>query len=42
MKNIKTRELYNQEFLKKSAIYFGKQPSFDEIINRIELYIDRL
>lgn len=37
-----TRQRYSQEFLKKSSIYFGKQPTFEEIIARIQQYIDRL
>jgi predicted nucleotidyltransferase component of viral defense system len=36
------KKLYNDEFRKKSAIYFGKQPTFDEIIQRIYMYIDNL
>jgi hypothetical protein len=42
MENTEIRKLYNKEFVKKSAIYFGKQPTFDEIIDRIHQYIDRL
>ncbi|HLB41710.1 MAG TPA: nucleotidyl transferase AbiEii/AbiGii toxin family protein [Gammaproteobacteria bacterium] len=38
----KIKNFYSKEFIKKSAIYFGKQPSFDEIIQRIKRYIDRL
>lgn len=37
-----TRKRYSDEFKKKSAIYFGKQPMFDEIIQRIQINIDRL
>lgn len=29
------QELFSNEFAKKSAMYFGKQPSFDEILLRI-------
>ena len=42
MKNQNVRDLYSNEFTKKSAIYFGKQPSFEEILTRIGQYIDRL
>jgi predicted nucleotidyltransferase component of viral defense system len=42
MENKEIRELYSREFIKKSAIYFGKQPTFDEIITRIKKYIDYL
>lgn len=31
-----------KEFDKKSAIYFGKQPSFDSILQRIKLHLHRL
>jgi hypothetical protein len=37
-----TRKRYRDEFRKKSAIYFGKQPAFDEIIERIKNNIERL
>lgn len=40
--NPDTRKRYSDEFRKKSAIYFGKQPTFDEIIERIQKNIDRL
>lgn len=36
------RERYSKEFEKKSAIYFGKQPTFEEILQRIHSVIDRL
>lgn len=42
MNNLEVKELYSKEFLKKSAIYFGKQPKFDEIIQRIKMYIAKL
>lgn len=42
IKDIKTRERYNNEFVKKSSIYFGKQPTFDEIIDRINQHINKL
>jgi predicted nucleotidyltransferase component of viral defense system len=37
-----TRNLYSKEFIKKIPIYFGKQPTFEEILNRIEKNIERL
>lgn len=37
-----TRKLYATEFEKKSAIYFGKQPTFLEVLERIHQHIDRL
>lgn len=42
MGNDETRKLYSGEFKKKSAIYFGEQPTFDEIMKRIHEYIERL
>lgn len=42
MDNTETKNRYGDEFRKKSAIYFGKQPTFDEIIDRIQKNIDRL
>jgi predicted nucleotidyltransferase component of viral defense system len=36
------RKLYRDEFKKKSAIYFGKQPEFEEILSRIASYINRV
>ncbi|OGT41740.1 MAG: hypothetical protein A3F42_02035 [Gammaproteobacteria bacterium RIFCSPHIGHO2_12_FULL_37_34] len=36
------KKLYSNEFRKKSAIYFGKQPTFDKIIQRIHTHIDIL
>ena len=35
IKDVGIRKRYSNEFKKKSAIYFGKQPTFDEIIERI-------
>jgi hypothetical protein len=42
MDNQEVKDLYSKEFIKKSPIYFGKQPTFDEIITRIKEYINRL
>lgn len=42
LKDSDTRKRYNQEFMKKSSIYFGKQPTLDDIIDRIEKNIDLL
>lgn len=36
------RKLYTAEFEKKSAIYFGKQPKFSEILKIIYKNVDRL
>lgn len=36
------RKLYGDEFRKKSAIYFGKQPTFEQILERIQEYIGSL
>ena len=36
------RKLYSEEFKKKSKIYYGAQPEFDEILDRILGYMDRL
>lgn len=40
--NLETRKLYGDEFRKKSAIYFGEQPTFEEIMERIKKNIDQL
>lgn len=37
-----TRTLYANEFKKKSAIYFGEQPDFDEILIEIRRHIQSL
>lgn len=37
-----TRKLYASEFEKKSAIYFGKQPTFTKVLERIHNNIDNL
>lgn len=42
MENIETKKLYSNEFKEKAAIYFGKQPSFEEIIERIHKHINHL
>lgn len=42
MDKLEIKKLYSNEFRKKSAIYFGKQPTFDEIIQRIHTHIDIL
>lgn len=42
VEDVDTRTRYSDEFMKKSAIYFGKQPAFDEIIESIRKNIDRL
>lgn len=42
IEDVNTRQRYADEFIKKSPIYFGIQPKFDEILNRIQQYIDRL
>lgn len=38
----KTKKLYSDQFKKKSAIYFGEQPSFDEVIERIHKNMNHL
>lgn len=40
--DLKIKRLYSTEYKKKSAIYFGKQIEFDEILLRIKKYSDRL
>ncbi len=40
--NPDTKKRYSDDFKKKSPIYFGRQPTFDEIMERIEKNIDRL
>ena len=36
------RELFSKEFEKKSAMYFGRQPQFDEILKKIAEHIGKL
>ncbi|MFA6409336.1 MAG: nucleotidyl transferase AbiEii/AbiGii toxin family protein [Gammaproteobacteria bacterium] len=40
--DIQARKLFDQEFQRKSAIYFGKQPTFSNILQRIAKHIHRL
>ena len=40
--NIQVRKLYSDEFKKKSKIYYGKQPEFEEILQRISELVGRL
>lgn len=42
IEDVDTRRRYSQEFVRKSPIYFGKQPTFDEILVRIQKNMDRL
>lgn len=42
MKDPNIIKLYSEEFIKKSAIYFGKQPTFEDILARINQYIEHL
>jgi predicted nucleotidyltransferase component of viral defense system len=42
LSNEDTFTLYSSEYEGKSNLYFGKQPQFREILDRIKLYIDRL
>src|SRR3990167_6457178 len=42
IENVEIKNRYSNEFKKKSAIYFGKQPTFDKIIQRIHTHIDIL
>lgn len=42
MEDADTKMRYADEFRKKSAIYFGKQPSFEEIMESIKNQIDSL
>ena len=37
--DLSIRALYSREFKKKSAIYFGVQPSFEEILNYISSFL---
>lgn len=37
-----TRDAYAKEFAAKSAIYFGQQPPFEEILRRIGKFVERL
>lgn len=40
--DLAVRKLYSDEFKKKSKIYYGKQPEFEEILQRISEYMSRL
>jgi hypothetical protein len=40
--DMNTKRRYGDEFMKKSPIYFGRQPAFDEILDRIQQNIDKL
>jgi len=40
--DIAARKLYRDEFKNKSKIYYGKQVEFDEILQRIADYVDKL
>jgi hypothetical protein len=40
--DIKVRNLYSQEFKSKSAIYFDKQVEFEEILSRVNRYVELL
>lgn len=40
--NADVKELYRQEFKNKSALYFGNQPEFEEILKAINKYVDHL
>lgn len=42
MSDPEIRKLYSEEFKKKSKIYYGKQPEFVEILQRISEYIAHL
>jgi predicted nucleotidyltransferase component of viral defense system len=37
-----TRSLYAKEYEKKSSMYYGIQPTFQEILEKIELYLEKL
>jgi len=36
------KKLYSDQFKKKSALYFNNQPKFEDILARLETYIDKL
>lgn len=42
MPNAEVRKLYSEEFKKKSKIYYGRQPEFEEILVRISQHISSL
>jgi hypothetical protein len=42
LSNANTRKLYQENYLATSALYYRKQPSFDALLERISLVIDRL
>lgn len=37
-----SRQLYSNEFVKKSSIYFGQQPTFDAVLQRIAKFTNML
>ena len=42
LSDLNVRKLYASEFEKKSAIYFGVQPKFSDILDRIKKHINNL
>jgi len=42
LSNKATRDLYTKEFEKKSAIYFGEQPKFENILAKIKRHLHQL
>src|SRR6266403_4083831 len=38
----KTRKTYKETYAKTSTLYYGSKPAFDEILERIGEWIDRL
>jgi hypothetical protein len=37
-----TRKIYAATYTKTSALYYGRKPTFDQILERIKEWIDRL
>ncbi len=42
LSDAKTRELYERSYQETAALYYQEQPSFEELLERIRSYIDRL
>jgi hypothetical protein len=42
LRNPKTREQYSRAFAHSSALYYGSKPTFEDVLARIDEWIDRL
>ena len=42
LNDVDTRKTYAATYAKTSALYYGRKPTFDEILERIKEWIERL